>query len=173
LEGEALKQVGRPDPFMSASRIHAEVKEVDMIAQTLTVRSVAVEGLDLTVRRDARGVIDVVEMFTPKPTRGASAVGTTPPAAPPSPSAGPPRASTTPEATAPAQVEPRRLFPVIRGLAAGFKDIRIERITLAPSAAAFVDDGVKPPTRLALTQPPARGGAFTRAVRGPAAGGRA
>src|SRR5262245_3142741 len=60
LDGAALIRVGGQDPFLSASRLAVEVKEVDLIARTLTIGSVTIEGLDAKVRRDARGDIDVV-----------------------------------------------------------------------------------------------------------------
>ncbi len=184
LEGEALAAVGRPDPFVSASRLGVEIKEADLIARTLTVASVAIEGLDLKARRDARGVIDVLEMFTPQTsrpspgTKAGSPAGATPPApAAPraSPGPAPPAASTGPKAARPAQPasppglpERRTLFPIIQGLARGFHQIHVERITLAPSKATFVDDAVKPTTTLALTKLQARVDDLTWPVRGPA-----
>ncbi|HEX2501386.1 MAG TPA: DUF748 domain-containing protein [Methylomirabilota bacterium] len=156
LEGEALTQVGRTDPFVSASRLGLEVREADLLARTLTVARVDLEGLDLKAHRDAQGVIDLVEVFTPKARPAAPA----PPAAPSPSGPSPPPAPTEP---------PRRtLFPVIRGLAAGFKEIRVERITLTPSTATFVDDRVKPPARLSLTKLQARVDGFTWPVKGPA-----
>ena len=184
LEGEAFAAVGRQDPFVSASRLAIEIREADLIARTLAVATVDIEGLDLEARRDARGVIDVLEMFTPKTSRASagtkadSPAGATPPApaaprAPPVPA--PPAASTGPRAASPAQPAPppssperRTLFPIIQGLARGFTQIHVERITLAPSAALFVDEGVKPTTRLPLTKLQARIDNVTWPVRGPA-----
>lgn len=190
LEGETLVQVGRPDPFVSVSRLGVEIKEADTVARTLTLASVAIEGLDLKARRDARGVIDLVEIFTPKAPppsaatkEGGPAVATprapaaSPPPPPPARSAEPPAASTARPAPPPPSAQPgtpsarparRTLFPIIRALAGGFEQIRIERITLAPSTATFVDEGVTPTTRLALTKLQARIDDLTWPVRGPA-----
>jgi len=140
LEREAVTWTGKDDPFLGVSRIAVDVKEADAIRRTLAVASVDIEGLDLTVHRDRAGVIDVVQTFIPKAPAGAvpkapGAAATPPPA---SPTAAPP-------------VE-RKLFPVIQALARGFEQIVVERITLSPSTAKFVDASVKPTTTLALTK---------------------
>jgi hypothetical protein len=156
LEGEAFSRIGRPDPFVSASRLGVEIREADAIARTLILASVAIEGLDLAARRDARGVIDLLEMFTPKaPPPSATARG-----APPPPSA--------PPGTPPAQPARRTLFPIIQALGRGFEQIRVERIMLAPSTATFVDDTTKPTTRLRLTKLHAQLDDLTWPVKGPA-----
>jgi hypothetical protein len=153
LQGEALAQVGRPDPFLSVARLGVGIKEVDALERTLTVASVDIEGLDLKARRDARGVIDLLEMFTPKasaPTVGRSGVPAGSPAA------------------RPASPSRRTLFPIIQTLARGFEQIRVERITLAPSTVAFIDESVKPTTTLALTKFQVGVDDFTWPVAGPA-----
>ena len=155
LDGEAFTVVDGSGHFVSAARLGVEIKEADLIARTLTVASVVLEGLDLKARRDARGVIDVVDLFTPKGPSAAPAARA-PPAAMPSP---PPSA----------QPPPRTLFPVIRGLAGGFQQIRIEQFTLAPSTVLWVDERARPTTRLELTKLQARLDGFTWPVRGPAA----
>jgi hypothetical protein len=152
LEGKAMTQVGRPDPFVSASRVAVEIKEADLLARTLTVARVDIEGLDLKARRDVRGVLDLVELFTPKTGTSATAAASVPAQARPAP---PPA--------------PRTLFPVIRALAAGFEQIRIERITLQPSTVMFVDEAVEPPTSLSLTKLQARIEDLTWPVERPAA----
>ena len=153
LEREAFLQTGRPDPFLSASRFKIEIKEADLIARRLTLAGVDLEGLDLAARRDARGVIDLIDLFTPKPPPG----GPAKPAGP-----GPP-------APTPAPTGRRTLFPVIQGLARGFEEIRIERFTLAPSTLTFVDEHVKPPARLVLTKLRAQADNFTWPVKAPMA----
>ena len=149
LEREAFLQTGRPDPFLSASRFKIEIKEADLIARRLTLAGVDLEGLDLAVRRDARGVIDLIDLLTPKPPPG----GPTKPAGP---------ASAAPTGR-------RTLFPVIQGLARGFEEIRIERFTLAPSTLTFVDEHVKPAARLVLTKLRAQADNFTWPVKAPMA----
>ena len=73
-------------PSLSASRLKIEIQEADLIARRLTVAGVDLEGLDLAARRDARGVIDLVDLFTPKPTRPPAP--SKPPAPAPLPCAG-------------------------------------------------------------------------------------
>jgi hypothetical protein len=165
LEGEALTRVGRPDPFLSASRLAIEIKEADLIARTLTVGSVTIEGLDAKVRRDARGVVDVVEIFSQRVPPPARPGGGTPAAAsrqPATPTA--PRA-----ATPPATQDRRALFPVLQGLAQGFHQIHVERATLAPSKVLWVDERATPTVRLALPDLQVRFDGFTWPVKGPAA----
>ena len=71
LKNEALIQVGKQNPFLSVGRLGVEIKEADLLHRSLTVASVTIEGLDLEGRRDAQGVIDLIEMFKP-PARPAS-----------------------------------------------------------------------------------------------------
>jgi len=63
VDKEAWVPVGGGDPFMSASRVAVEIKDADLLDRTLTVASARIEGLELQARRDAHGVVDVVEMF--------------------------------------------------------------------------------------------------------------
>ncbi len=153
---------------MSASRLAVEVKEADLIARTLTIGSVAIENLDLKARRDARGVIDVVEIFTPRdsssrtPRSGGGATPRPPTTAPSTPS------RSTPAPPAGAAPPRRTLFPIVQGLAAGFQQIRVEQATLTPSSVLWVDERARPTTRLALTKLQARLDGFTWPVRGPA-----
>lgn len=150
VEREALARAGRDDPFLGFARLAVHVKEADALTRTLTVASVALESVDLKARRDARGVIDVLDMFTSK--------------APPAPA---PSAASTAAAAAPPPVQ-RRLGPVLAGLARGFEQILVERITLGPSTATFVDESVKPTTTLALTKLQATVSDLTWPPKGPA-----
>ncbi len=152
LEREAVVQSGKNDPFVGVSRIAVQVREVDVIRRTLAIASVGIEGLDLLIHRDAKGIIDVVEMFTPKTPAGAAAAPATRTVAAPPP---------------PAPVE-RKLFPVLQALARGFEQIVVDRITLAPSTAMFVDASVKPTTKLALTKLHATVTDLTWPPKGPA-----
>jgi uncharacterized protein involved in outer membrane biogenesis len=154
VKNEALTQVGKPNPFLSLARLGVEIKEVDLLHRSLTVASVAIEGLDLEARRDAQGVIDLIEMFKP-PAKPASAARA--PAAGPAPSAG-----------APPTPPKRKIFPVIQALAQGFEHIKVERITLTPAVARFTDEAVKPTTTLALGKLQVRVDDLTWPVKGPA-----
>jgi outer membrane protein OmpA-like peptidoglycan-associated protein len=129
VEREDLARTERHDPFLSLARVDVEVKEADAVARSLTIKSAAIESAALRARRDAGGVIDLVEMLR------ASA----PPAAAPGAAAPP-----SPPAL-------RRLAPVLRALAGGFEQILVERVTLGPSTVTLVDEAVTPPTTLALT----------------------
>lgn len=141
----AVAQAVNNDPFFGVSRLAVEVKEADAIARRLIVASVAIDSLDLKARRDARGVIDLVEMFLTKAPKAAAPV----------------------IASAPPPTE-RKLFPVVRTLARGFEQILVERITLGPSTATFVDEAVKPTTKLALTNLQATVTDLTWPPKGPA-----
>ncbi len=133
-----VARAGYDDPFFGVSRLAVELKEADLIARTLTVASVAIDGLDLKARRDAKGVIDLVDMFLTKAPKAAG------------PSAA--RSAAAPAGTTALRPpSERKLFPVLKALAAGFEQILVERITLGPSRATFVDESVKPTTTLALT----------------------
>ncbi|MGH7393411.1 MAG: DUF748 domain-containing protein, partial [Candidatus Rokuibacteriota bacterium] len=72
VERGAVVQTGKDDPFFGLSRLAVEVKEADALRRSLTVASVGIEGLDLKARRDARGVIDLIEIFLAKPAAAAS-----------------------------------------------------------------------------------------------------
>lgn len=133
LEREAIAWSGKNDPFIGVSRIAVEVKEADAIRRTLALANVVIEGVDVSVHRDQTGAIDVVEMFAPKAAAG--------------PGAAPPPAS--PVAAPPLE---RKLFPILKALSRGFEQIVVDRITLTPSSATFVDASVKPLTALALTR---------------------
>ena len=85
LQGEAFAKVGRQDPFVSASRVAVEIEEADALEHTLTIRQLTIDGLDLKARRDVRGVIDLIEMFTPKASPTAPAAGAPPPVRLPAP----------------------------------------------------------------------------------------
>ena len=153
-EGPALGRPGDADPFVSAARLDVKVREADLRAHTLTIETVGIEALDLKVRRDARGLIDLVEAFAPRARSTAASVKTPSSAQPSSPGAAPAR---------------QARLPLIEALTAGFAQIRVERTVLAPSTAAFVDESVTPRTTLALTNLRAQIDDFTWPVRGPAA----
>jgi Domain of Unknown Function (DUF748) len=153
VKNEALTQVGKQNPFLSLGRFGVEIKEADLLHRTLTVASVAIEGFDLEGRRDAQGVIDLVEMFKPPAKSG---------------SPGPSLGAAQGPAVGAAPPPKRKIFPVLQALARGFEHIKVERITLAPSVARFTDEAVKPTTTLALTKFQVRVDDVTWPVKGPA-----
>ncbi len=76
VEGEAVARTEQDDPFLDIARVDVTVKEADAITRSLTVGSVAIEGAALRARRDARGVIDLLDMLgTNLPVLGALAPG--------------------------------------------------------------------------------------------------
>jgi hypothetical protein len=152
LEGEALVAKGQDAPFLAVSRLDVDVREANPMAGSLTIASVALEGLDLRMRRDAKGAIEFLDHFVARRAPAAAA----------------PRDSGSGPATPAPPPERRMMFPVIQTLVRSFERIRVERITLAPSTATFVDETVSPTTTLALTQLRARIDDFTWPVTGPA-----
>jgi hypothetical protein len=160
LESEALTRTGRPDPFLGTSRLAVKLKEASAIDRSLTVASVTIEGLDLRVRRDAKGVIDLLEMLAQRAAAAPAA-----PAATTAPAGGAP---VEVAAAGPAAPVERKLVPVLRGLSRGFEQIRVERVTLAPSTVTVVDESVKPAATLALTKLQATLDDLTWPVKGPA-----
>jgi hypothetical protein len=159
VDGEALAAVGRDEPFLSAARLSVAIKEADALHRSLTVSSVAIDGLDLKARRDAGGVIDLLALFAPRRAGAPTASGATAAVAPTPP---------TPSRAPPPSARPRTLFPVIQALARGFEQIHVEQITLAPGRLAFIDEAVKPTTTLALTKFQARVDDFTWPATRPA-----
>jgi len=127
VEGEALARAEHDDAFLDVSRIDVKVKDADAITRSLTITSVAIENATLRARRDARGVVDLVDMLSPR-----------------APAAAAPGAAPLPPPVA------RQLLAVPRALAHGFTQILVERVTLGPSTVALVDEAVKPTTTLAL-----------------------
>jgi hypothetical protein len=150
IDHEAIARTEEDDPFLSVSRVAVDVKEADAIRRTLTVASVGIDGLAFQARRDRKGVIDVLDMLTPTAPAARTSDRATPAASP-----------------SPPPVE-RQLLPVLRGLARGFEHIVVERITLAPSTATFVDAFVQPTTKLALTRLRATVTDLTWPPKGPA-----
>src|SRR5262249_6826536 len=125
LDGQALVPTGGQTPFLSASPVSAGSKGADLLDPAPAVGSVALEGLEPRVWRGAGGAVDVVEIFKPRV---------------PAATAGP-RAAAAGAPSGPAPPPDRhRIFPILVALAQGFERIRVEHITLAPSAATFVDE---------------------------------
>ena len=125
IEGEAVGWTGRDEPFLDVARIDARVKEANAITRSLTIERATIEGGALRARRDARGVVDLVDVFL---------------------------ADAVPSATSPAPAPPvpRRLFPVLQGLGDGLLHVGLDHVTLAPSSVVWKDEAVTPTTTLAL-----------------------
>ena len=148
VEGEAVARTEHDDPFLEIPHATVNVREAEMMTRSLTISSAAIEGATLRARRDARGVIDLVDIVR------AAAGGVVPPgAATPVP---PPTVS-------------RRLIEAVGALAHGFERIHVERVTLGPSTVTLVDEAVKRPTTLALNQMQTTISDFTWPPQGPSA----
>jgi len=148
VEDEAVTKTGHDDPFLEIPHATVNVKEADLITRSLSISSAAIERARLRARRDARGVIDLVDIF------GTTAGGTAPPGAA---TVGPPPTVS------------RRLVEAVGALTHRFERMHVERITLGPSTATLTDEAVKPPTTLALTGIQTTITDFTWPPQGPAA----
>jgi uncharacterized protein involved in outer membrane biogenesis len=127
LEGLEVIQTGGAAPFLVLPRLAVAIKEADLVARSITVASVELDGLDLKVARDAKGVIDLLAL-------AATPAGDAPAAPPaPAPAAAGPTAQPAPQL-----------------------QLRISDIALRGSKAAFTDAMVAPVTTLVLTNLTAR-----------------
>jgi hypothetical protein len=125
VEGEAVGWTERDEPFLDIARLDMRVKEANALTRSLTIEHAAVQGAVLQARRDARGGVDLVDVFMAD---------------------GPARA----RAAAPAPSVPLRLFPVLHALGEGLLHVGVDRVTLSPSSVVWKDEAVTPTTTLAL-----------------------
>src|SRR5262249_9719072 len=123
IEDEAVARTAHDDPFLQIPRATVNVKKADAITRSLTISSAAVEGAELRARRDAHGVIDLLDIVRQ------TAAG---------------RARPDATAPAPSPTVSGRLVEAAGALALGFQQIHVERIALGPSTFTFVDEAVKP-----------------------------
>src|SRR5947208_1953314 len=119
IEGVALAQPGRPAPFVKLSRVTVSIKEADLLAQSVTLKSVEAEGLDLRAVRDQAGNIDLLALAG-GPTDGTPA-----------------RSEATRGSAAPSDPRPAT------GAALPFK-AKLERLTLGSASVTLSDQAVTP-----------------------------
>src|SRR5436309_4834623 len=119
IEGVALAQPGRPAPFVKLSRLTIAIKEADLLAQSVMLKSVEAEGLDLRAVRDQAGNIDLLALAGgPRDGTPARSEGT--------------RGSAPPSDPRPAT-----------GAALPFK-AKLERLTLGSASVTLSDQAVTP-----------------------------
>jgi Domain of Unknown Function (DUF748) len=127
--GVEVFQTGRTEPFLKVPRLDLEIKEADLVARSITISSLGIDGLAGRAVRDAQERIDLLALAGPP----AAAKGAAPAASP----ANPPAAAAAPPAAA-------------DSAGPDFK-VRVEQITLRKAELAFRDEAVKPLTTLAVT----------------------
>src|SRR5262249_5426377 len=69
--GVEIFQTGHADPFLKVARLDVEIKEADLVARSVTIGSVAIDGLAGRAVRDAQERIDLVALAGPPKEKGA------------------------------------------------------------------------------------------------------
>lgn len=125
LDGLAVFQAGRAEPFFKAARLDVKIKEVDLVARSVVIGAVEIEAPAVHAVRDARKTIDLVALSGPPSDTKGAAAGASPAASPDSPgAAGPPPPA--------------------------FK-LRVEQVALRSGGLTFRDEAVKPVNTLMIT----------------------
>ena len=146
--GVEVFQTGRTDPFLKIARADVEIKEADLVARSVTIGSVAIDGLAGRAVRDAQERIDLVALAGPPREKGAAPAPSTPVLADSArPAAAPPAAAESPKPD--------------------FK-VKVEQVTLRKGELAFRDEAVNPLTTLTVTDLSADVKNVTWPVAGPA-----
>jgi uncharacterized protein involved in outer membrane biogenesis len=83
VEGLTLTRADEPAPFATAANVSVGIKAADLLARAVTLGTIELAGLDLRVRRDRDGAVDLLRLVHP---RAAAA----PPPTTPSPASHPP-----------------------------------------------------------------------------------
>jgi hypothetical protein len=151
--GVEVFQTGRTEPFLKVARLDLEIKEADLAARSLTIGSLAIDGLAGRAVRDAQERIDLVALAGPAKEKGAT----------PAPGAPNPPAA---DADRPVAAEPAQ--PAAADSARPQFKVKVEQVTLRRSELAFRDEAVKPLTTLAVTDLSADVKDITWPVAGPA-----
>jgi len=122
--GLEVVQAGRTEAFLKIPRVDVKIKDADLVARSLTIGAVEVEGLALRAVRDAQERIDLVALGAPQDAQGAApAASPAAPASPPGPSGSPP--------------------PELK--------LKVEQVALRKGGFIFRDEAVKPLTTLVVT----------------------
>src|SRR5262245_21725494 len=143
--GVEVFQTGRTEPFLKVARLDLEIKEADLAAKSLTIGSLAIDGLAGRAVRDAQERIDLVALAGPPKEKGA----------PPAPGAS---GAPTAEPDRPAAAEPTK---------SPFR-VKVEQVTLRKAELVWRDEAVKPLTTLTVTDLSADVKDITWPVAGPA-----
>ena len=158
--GLQVFQTGKTDPFLKIPRLDVEIKEADLVARSVTIGSLGVEGLSLRAVRDAQERIDLLALAGPSDTAkgGAPKSSASRPSAAPPARPAPDSARTPADSSQPAVAEPAR---------ADFK-VKVEQIALRKGELGLKDESVKPLTTLTITDLSADVKDVTWPVAGPA-----
>jgi hypothetical protein len=153
--GLEVFQTGKTEPFLKIPRLDVEIKDADLVARSMTIGAVGIEGLSLRAVRDAQERIDLLALAGPSD----------------SPKSGPPTGAAPPRSVAadrarplpadsakPAAAEPGR---------AAFK-LMVEQVALRKAELGLKDEAVKPLTTLTITDLSADVKAISWPVAGPA-----
>ena len=137
--GLEVFQTGKTEPFLKIPRLDLEIKDADFVARSVTIGSVAIDGLSLRAVRDAQEKIDLLALAGPPDSKKSGApTGATPAR---SAAAGQAR-PVSPESAKPlASAEPAR---------ADFK-LMVEQVALRKAELGLKDESVKPLTTLTIT----------------------
>ena len=125
LDALTLVRRDQSTPFLTVPKLTVGLKQADMIARTVALGSIAIEGVDARAVRDAAGKIDLLDLISAAPASAGA-----PAAAPPPPTAKP-------------------LKPPAPGAPAW--RISLDRFDFTKGTASFEDRAVSPATTLALT----------------------
>src|SRR5215470_1787610 len=124
--GVEVFQTGRTEAFLKVGRLDVDIKQADLAARSLTIGSLAIDGLAGRAVRDAQERIDLVALAGPPKDKSAAPAPSTPvPADSARPAAAPPAAAESPKPD--------------------FK-VKVEQVTLRKGELAFRDEAVKPLT---------------------------
>src|SRR5215470_19549378 len=141
--GVEVFQTGRTEAFLKVGRLDVDIKQADLAARSLTIGSLAIDGLAGRAVRDAQERIDLVALAGPPKDKSAAAAPLQPAEA---------------ESPKPAGGDsPKPDFKV-----------KVEQITLRKGELAFRDDAVKPLTTLTVSDLSADVKDITWPVEGPA-----
>lgn len=135
LAGLSLLQRDRPAPFLEIPALSVKIAEADLLAQSIRLASIELEGVDIKAVRDPEGRIDLLALAAPGTDSTAP-----PPRVSPAPRASPAPLSPSAPASSPAP-----------GSAAKPWRLRLDRLALAKGNAVFEDQAASPPTTLAVT----------------------
>ena len=84
LDALTLVRRDQSTPFLTVPKLTVGLKQADMIARTVALGSIAIEGVDARAVRDAAGKIDLLDLISAAPASAGA-----PAAAPPPPTAKP------------------------------------------------------------------------------------
>jgi hypothetical protein len=128
LTNAAIVRRGAPTPFFVLPKLMVNIKQADVLARTVALARVELEGMSVRAVREVGGNIDLLGLMAaaPVPASPASGPGTRPPAAPSVP-------------------------PALTTRAAPPWKISLDRFALTKATATFEDRAISPTTTLSLT----------------------